>query len=760
MGDRLSPNDMEKTLAEVIDTTLRPFDLLPQSNLVEKVVALVLQGPPPGPPSAVGGLVRLVEEIRRIDTSNLKVVVFGGGSGLSNVIGGDSRSQYWPADPFHGLKEVFPNITAVLCVTDDGGSTGELLKDLPVIGLGDLRHVLLSAVSEVELGRRYGLGRADSLVAVRVLFELFNCRLAARPASVQDSLVSAGADLSLLPADMRESLVELLTLLFVDPELSPLLDRPHCLGNLLLVAAIHRHRQGRPWSDQGAVVAGIKALSVVVGVRPDAVLPVTTTPSKLRILYANGVLVTGEYKSSQALRNCPVDRVFLEFSGVPQVPVEVFDAVAKADLILFAPGSLYTSIVPILQVPGIVDAVRANWQARKILLSNLWAQKGETDLVGDDPRRRYYVSDLLKAYHRNIPGGVAELFRLVLVLGLRDIPGSVLQNYAMEGKVPIYLDREEVVRMGFIPVEANIYSQETLDGRGVLQHDPAGVARALHAAWGCRHYLPVEVEHQLPPASAQILPVLKESDATPDRRLREIKARLGALTIDLGLVNQLAEVLWRHPDVPLAHLEYFSGVELVAAENWRRSQEWDRIYCYFDPVSRMIRIRDDIGDDHRRLEIGFLVALGQSLLGNYASAKEMRPVVVDGEVLGKVYCLSLCPETERHTYFSTDELAHYLSLARMVRSATNSLVHTRLVNNDEGFTPPGLLFGLVYAWYLDNSFVAHIESKMAVRTAAICELIPEQVKTRRRLRTMVDFFRQVVFDGRCPSGRYPADCSS
>ena len=103
---------------------------------------------------------KLQQQIESLDASTTKVVVFGGGTGLSNIIGGDSRRLGWARNPFTGLKQVFPQVNSVVCVTDDGGSTGELQKDLPLIALGDLRHVLISSIRRENLIRNYGLDRA------------------------------------------------------------------------------------------------------------------------------------------------------------------------------------------------------------------------------------------------------------------------------------------------------------------------------------------------------------------------------------------------------------------------------------------------------------------------------------------------------------------------------------------------------------------------------------------------------------------------
>ena len=67
------------------------------------------------------------------------------------------------------------------------------------------------------------------------------------------------------------------------------------------------------------------------------------------------------------------------------------------------------------------------------------------------------------------------------------------------------------------------------------------------------------------------------------------------------------------------------------------------------------------------------------------------------------------------------------------------------MNGQEGFTPPGMLFGLVYAWYLDNRFAAHVEYKMAIMRTRLSDLIPEQVREHARRKSLVRFFRRSVF---------------
>ena len=487
-------------------------------------------------------------------------------------------------------------------------------------------------------------------------------------------------------------------------------------------------------------------LAELIGADRDSVYPCTTTPACLKICYTNGVLVTGEYKSGNARRGYPVDRVFVEFASEPQVPKQVLQNIAGADIIIFAPGSLFTSIIPILQVPGIAEAVRGNRQALKILVANLWIQRGETDLVSEDSGRRYYVSDLISSYNRNIPGGVHGLFKQILALRLQDIPGSVLQNYAVEGKVPIYLDRTKVWELGFMPIESRIYSQRALDERRVIQHDPDALARAVRTLWAIRGVLnDRSLSSTLPDGPDVWSPLINRRLETPDLRMSAINQRLHELELPATERGIIADILWRHRDIQLAHLDYISGLSLIGLEDWSRSQVWDNVFSFYDPLDRRIKIRQDIAAKPLRFEVAFLVALGQSLLGDYAAEKRMAPVYDHGLLLGKVFLLRLQTITDRTCYLDSGELSHYLALVRMQVVQDDPLLYTRLVNGNEGFTPPGLLFGLVYAWYLDNRFAAHIEYKMSIIRTELSDLIPEQVKVFDRRREIIDFFRRVVF---------------
>ncbi len=82
-----------------------------------------------------------------------KVVIIGGGKGLSNILS--------------GLKEFTSNITSIVAAFDDGGSTGKLMEEMDILPPGDIRRSLIALSSsepcmEKLLGYRFKNGAVDN----------------------------------------------------------------------------------------------------------------------------------------------------------------------------------------------------------------------------------------------------------------------------------------------------------------------------------------------------------------------------------------------------------------------------------------------------------------------------------------------------------------------------------------------------------------------------------------------------------------------
>ncbi len=768
---------LQEVLQGLSTKRFAPLDFLGKGSLPERVLALALgEEPPPGVHGCAREWQQLAEGLRTFEVSELRVVALGGGTGLSRAVGGDSRRSEWRLNPFSGLKEIFPNLCSLVCVTDDGGSTGEMLKDFPLISLGDLRHVLLSSVRSSNLKNQYRLNDAQAADVAGMLHGIFNLRFTAPPESPDQLWKRSGAAPERLPAPLAGFLSDLMRRLFSDQRMKAALQRPQCLGNLLIAAAIYGKlpaffRTAELIANQkrlqAATLDGIAELSLAIGAGRNAALPCTVTPAQLQVLYSSGVMVTGESKAGLAERGWPVERVSVRFAEAPVMPEEAAEQLRRADIIIFAPGSLYTSIIPILQVPGLADLIRSS-KAMKLLMANIWVQQGETDATLDAPEKRFHVSDLIRAYNHNIPGGIEGLFSHVLTLDMADIPGSVLQSYAIEKKEPIYVDSEQVRSLGFELVQARIFSRELLRQENVVQHDPAALALAVRALWGLRAggFLadppPPTVRRRPPqPHSASIspdrlLPCIRHEEIS--RIISGLSCRHVSLvaeqTKDLEpaererLAAAVSEILWRHPDIHPGHLSAVRGICLVSPARWSRSQQWDNVFSFYNPEDGCLTLREDLAEDAAKLEMPLLVAVGQSLLGNYCAEKQIEPVLFQERQVGRIYWLTVRDQHDLNGFLTIEQLDMYLQLAQMSRPDRRRRLYARTVNGEDGFLPPGLLFGLLFAWYLDNRFAPSIDHMMAMMKSGPSALVAKQAETVRRLGQLTAFFREHVFRSR------------
>ncbi len=230
-----------------------------------------------------------------VNLRNPKVVVIGGGTGLSSIL--------------RGLKNYTNNLTAIVTVGDDGGSSGRLREDLGVLPPGDIRNCILALAKDENL-----------------LTKLFDYR-------------------------------------FSQGELSG-----HSFGNLFLAAMdgiSHNFYQA------------ISRTSAILHIKGE-VIPVTLNSMTLCANLANGMVVEGESNIPQVVMDeaTEINELFLK-----ETDIEAFHyairAIQRANLIILGPGSLYTSIICNLLVPGIAESINES-DAKTYWVSNLMTQPGET----------------------------------------------------------------------------------------------------------------------------------------------------------------------------------------------------------------------------------------------------------------------------------------------------------------------------------------------------------------------------------------------
>ncbi len=695
-----------------------------------------------------------IQDVRTLDCSKTRVVIFGGGTGLSTVVGGNCQLDEWPDNPFLGLKQEFPHLDVVVCTTDDGRSTGRLLQHFPMVGIGDLRKLCLSMIREEHIQDSYNLSGKEALLFVQFVHALFNYRFPDGHhdfGPVLDPLLVVPRHLRSHCPEPLKKLLSKLGAYFVtlQDKVPGLITGGHCLGNLLITAAVFRASGKRGLSTPPGPEALQKGLDLVagaIGATTGRLHPATATPGQLVFNYTNGVAVRGQEKSALSRRGFPVRQVAVDFCGQPRVSPELCSAIKRADVIIYAPGSLYTSIIPILQLQPIARAISGNRKALKVLAANFWIQAGETDISLRSRQRGFRASELVDAYGHNVPGGCSGLFDIVISANLQHVPGNIFRNYALEGKRPIYFDRDRILRMGLQPVEATIFSRQRLNFAGVIHHDPKKFSQAIRTLLYVHTQKDLKRKESAPPNVKPVSgPPVQTAGVLPCRYLAAIDQRLAAKNIrPKALRDILYELTWENRDIHPDHLDYFAGARIIADNRWNRSTEWDNILGYYDPEDRMLKINARLRDDPERLRENVLIALGESLLGRYLASRCWLPREESGWG-ARSYEVTLRPEAERDSYLSPEQLRTYLMLARMIPAPDNPRVFRITLNDDEGFLPPGLLFGLMYAWYLNNAYGEIMEYEMALLHWPKERLIPHQREERRRKEALIDFFRTVVF---------------
>ena len=590
---------------------------------------------------------------------------------------------------------------------------------------------------------------------IRLIHAVFNHRFSddtLTAPEIADPLLAAPPELRCAcPDSLKKQLLELGAFLTTSSAMPRIEPAGHCLGNLLLTASIFMAADSgcdKPPSIM-AIRRGIDRIARLIGAPPGSLHPATAAPGQLVFRYANGVETHGQSKTSTARRGFPIERVYIEFYKKPSINAHAIRALQAADIIILAPGSLYTSSIPVLLVPAIAEAIRANTTALKILAANFWVEEGETDITHTDKRRGFRVSELLDAYERNIAGGRHDLFHCVLSANLDHIPGSILRNYAFEGKRPLYLDRLQVESMNIKPVESGISSVEHLQSAGLIHHDPQKFALAVRTLLFAHSKTPVKpattFAHVQTSAAPLQGPVLRGKQLLCDY-WSSMNAALETRVFEPeSLRDTLMNLVWKNRDIRVEHVSRFKAARVIEARDWNRSTAWDNVLGYYDPEDNCCKFHSQLLNDPDRLSSNMLIVLGESLLGRYIQKRGwIQPD--DKDAWGsRCFQIKLFEPEQRTCLLSPEHLHEYLVLSRMVAHPSERGIYRITLNNDDGFIPPGLLFGLMYAWYLDNTYVPVMENEMAILHLQEKTLIPHQVQEFKRKKALVDFFRKRVF---------------
>ena len=148
---------------------------------------------------------------------------------------------------------------------------------------------------------------------------------------------------------------------------------------------------------------------------------------------------------------------------------ETEQCLRSADLIIFGPGDLWTSVIPHLLVTGVPEAIQCSL-ATKIMMCNLATKPGETD--------GYTASDFARFVVERVGGKLDYLF-----VNSNHIDQSVKTAYANQGQQLVVRDGSEN-RYAHHVVEIDLVTMiENGSGHRLLRHDPDKTNRAISLAY-------------------------------------------------------------------------------------------------------------------------------------------------------------------------------------------------------------------------------------------------------------------------------------
>ena len=393
----LHPGGLAQVLIDVVTLQFLPYAL--RGLVVGSLgVALVLLGvvrvvravtEPLRTPDEQQPLVEVIYQ-KRFLARGPRIVALGGGTGLSALL--------------RGMKEHTSNITAIVTVADDGGSSGALRDELGIPPVGDIRNCI-AALADAEplmselLGYRFPGGRRE-----------------------------AGQPVETEPGGLGG----------------------HPIGNLLIAALTA--------VEGGDFEEGVRRMNRVLAVRGQ-VLPASPTPITLHARTRDGVVVSGQ---SHVARTTGIERIWITPADVA-ASEDALAAIAEAEILVLGPGSLYTSLLPVLLIPRIRDAVAAT-AAVRVYVCNVATQAGET--------AGYDLADHVEALVGHTSTELVDL---------------VLANDRFDAHAPAGWHAESV-RLRWPPAvepAPRLVTDDVVDPGNAHRHDPARLAAAvLRAAEG------------------------------------------------------------------------------------------------------------------------------------------------------------------------------------------------------------------------------------------------------------------------------------
>jgi len=192
-------------------------------------------------------------------------------------------------------------------------------------------------------------------------------------------------------------------------------------------------------------------------------LPVTLDKIKICAELEDGTIIENKNNIPEVVnsKTSKISRVFIQpYHAKPTLGV--LEAIQEADAICFAPGSLYTSIIPNLLVKGVAKEIKES-KAFKVYISNLMTEPGQT--------YNYTLADHIEAINAHAGNKIIDY----CIYDTSEIVPEYIRKYNMEGYEVVEQDIQKVKNMGIKVIQRQI----SCANEGYIRHNSQATAQAI-----------------------------------------------------------------------------------------------------------------------------------------------------------------------------------------------------------------------------------------------------------------------------------------
>jgi len=286
-----------------------------------------------------------------------KITILSGGSAIKDII--------------FELLHYADNISRVVPTTDNGSSSKELRRIFDILSVGDIRQSIAISIPHTPKGKQ--------------LVKLINWRFPVKTDIGIEKLKAMMEDRESIIHTLNQNGVEqqqlfrYLTSFYDSAKDSNINLSGGSMGNFILVGAYFMHHQN--WN------LAIDALERLLGCKAKTFPIYTQNNLHLKATMRDSSIIFGEDKIGREYSSneeCHIKQIDIcskngDISPIDKIEAnsKVVQSIQKADLILYSPGSFFTSILPHLLNLQVPHALKKNQNAKKVFLVNL-SQDNET----------------------------------------------------------------------------------------------------------------------------------------------------------------------------------------------------------------------------------------------------------------------------------------------------------------------------------------------------------------------------------------------